>query len=68
AVEHGCTMVQLFKPHFSQETVDKAHAAGLRCNVFYANDPEEAKRYFKMGIDTVLTDDYQVISSATGVK
>jgi hypothetical protein len=36
--------------------------------VFYANDPEEAKRYFKMGIDTVLTDDYQVISSATGVK
>ena len=68
AVEHGCSMVQLFKPYFTQETVDKAHAAGLRCNVFYANDPEEAKRYFKMGIDTVLTDDYQVISSATGVK
>ena len=68
AVEHGCTMVQLFKPHFSQETVDKAHAAGLRCNVFYANDPEEAKRYFKMGIDTVLTDDHQLISSACGVR
>ena len=67
AVEHGCAMVQLFKPHFTQETIDKAHAAGLRCNVFYANDPEEAKRYFKMGIDTVLTDDYQIISSATGV-
>ena len=68
AIEHGCTMVQLFKPHFTQETVDKAHAAGLRCNVFYANDPEEAKRYFKMGIDTVLTDDYQLISSACGVR
>ena len=67
AVEHGCAMVQLFKPHFTKETIDKAHAAGLRCNVFYANDPEEAKRYFKMGIDTVLTDDYQIISSATGV-
>jgi glycerophosphoryl diester phosphodiesterase len=68
AVAHGCKMVQLFKPHFSQEMVDKAHAAGLRCNVFYANDPEEAKRYLKMGIDTILTDEYHLISSATGIR
>ena len=68
AIAHGCKMVQLFKPHFSKETVDKAHAAGIRCNVFYANDAEEAKRYFEMGIDTVLTDDYHLISAATGVR
>jgi glycerophosphoryl diester phosphodiesterase len=61
-------MVQLFKPHFNEETVRKAHAAGLRCNVFYANDPEEAKRYLRMGIDTILTDNYQIVSEATGIK
>jgi glycerophosphoryl diester phosphodiesterase len=68
AIAHGCKMVQLFKPYFTQETVDKAHKAGLRCNVFFANDVEEAKRYFEMGIDTVLTDDYQIISAATSVR
>jgi glycerophosphoryl diester phosphodiesterase len=61
-------MVQLFKPHFTRETVEKAHAAGLRCNVFYANDPDEAKRYLEMGIDTILTDDYQIISAATAIR
>ena len=54
--------VQLFKPHFNQEAVDKAHAHGILCNVFYADDPEEAKRYLAMGIDTILTNDYQRIS------
>ena len=68
AVAGGCKMVQLFKPYFNQATVDKAKAAGLRCNVFYANDPAEAKKYFDMGIDTVLTDTYQAVSAGTGVK
>ena len=68
AIRHGCRMVQLFKPHFDQSTVDRAHAAGLRCNVFYADDPEEAKRYLDMGIDTILTNDYLPIATATGLK
>lgn len=68
ALAHKCQMVQLFKPHFDQRTVDRAHAAGLRCNVFFADDPSEAKRYFDMGIDTVLTNDYLPISAATGLK
>ena len=68
AIAGGCKMVQLFKPYFNQATVDKAKAAGLRCNVFYANDPAEAKKYFDMGIDTVLTDTYQAVSAGTGVK
>lgn len=68
ALAHGCQMVQLFKPHFDQATVDRAHAAGLRCNVFFADDPEEAKRYLAMGIDTILTNDYLPIAVATGLK
>jgi len=64
AIALGAYKVQLFKPYFNQESVDKAHAHGILCNVFYADDPEEAKRYFAMGIDTVLTNDYLTIYNA----
>lgn len=50
--------VQLFKPYISQEMVDKAHAHGILCNVFYADDEAEARQYLDMGIDCVLTNDY----------
>ena len=62
AIELGAQKVQLFKPYFNQEMVDKAHAHGILCNVFYADDPEEAKRYLDMGIDCILTNDYNRIS------
>jgi glycerophosphoryl diester phosphodiesterase len=42
--------------------VDKAHAHGIRCNVFWADDPEVAKQYLAMGMDTILTNDYHLIS------
>ena len=68
AIAHKCKMVQLFKPYFDQALIDKAKAAGLRVNVFWSDDPEEAKRFLDMGIDTILTNDYQPISAATGLK
>lgn len=64
AIALGAYKVQLFKPYFNQESVDKAHAHGILCNVFFADTPEEAKRYFEMGIDTVLTNDYLTIYNA----
>lgn len=54
--------VQLFKPWFTQEMIDKAHEHGILCNVFFADDPEEARKYLAMGIDTILTNDYLQIS------
>ena len=72
AIEHGCYKVQLFKSsakrYFDRETVEFAHKNGILCNVFYADDPEEAKMYLEWGVDTVLTNDYLLISNATGVK
>ncbi len=65
AIALGAQKVQLFKPYFNRETVEKAHAHGILCNVFYADDPEEARGYFEMGIDTVLTNDYLNIYNAT---
>ena len=68
ALACGCRMVQLFKPHFDQSVIDRAHAAGLRVNVYWADTPEDAKTFFDMGVDTILTNEYQIVSSATGCK
>lgn len=64
AIALGAYKVQLFKPYFDQDSINKAHAHGIRCNVFWADDPEEAKRYLKMGIDTILTNDYLTVFNA----
>ncbi len=55
-------------PHFDQALIDRARAAGLRVNVFWSDDPAEAKRFLDMGVDTILTNDYQPISAATGLR
>ena len=68
AIAHKCQMVQLFKPYFDQALIDRAHAAGLRVNVFWSDDPAEAKRFLDMGVDTILTNDYQPISAATRLR
>ena len=64
AIAHGCRKVQLFKPFFDQAMIDRAHAHGIRCNVFWSDDPQEAREFARMGIDTILTNDYQRISDA----
>lgn len=66
AIALGAPKIQLFKPYFNQQTVDLAHAHGIRCNVFWADDPDEARRYLDMGIDTILTNDYLTIKNAVG--
>ena len=62
AIEIGCQKVQLFKPCFDQAMIDKAHEHGIRCNVFWSDDPEEAVKFLDMGIDTILTNNYRVIA------
>lgn len=62
AMKYDCQKVQLMKPEFNQEMIDKAHANGIICNVFWSDDVEEAKQFLEMGIDTILTNDYNLIS------
>ena len=68
AIAMGAKKVQLVKGYFNQEMIDKAHANGIRCNVFWSDEPEEAKQFLAMGIDTILTNDYLTISNALGIK
>ena len=56
--------MQLFKPYFDQSSVDLAHEYGILCNVFYADDPDEACRYIDMGVDCILTNDYLRVANA----
>ena len=65
AIALGAYKVQLFKPYFNEESVKKAHAHGILCNVFWSDDPEEAVRYLNMGIDTILTNDFLKIKNRT---
>ena len=62
AIALGAQKVQLFKPWFNREMIEKAHAHGIICNVFWSDDPAEAREFLNMGIDTILTNDYLLVS------
>ena len=62
AIELGAEKVQLFKPHFNQEMIARAHKNGIKCNVFWSDDEDETQKFLDMGIDTILTNDYNLIS------
>ena len=62
AIELGAQKVQFFKPYVNREMIDKAHQNGILCNVFWSDDPLEAREFLEMGIDTILTNNYGIIS------
>ncbi len=64
AIELGCEMVQFFKEHITPEKVELAHRHGIICNYFYCDTVEKANYFLDMGIDTILTNDYQRIYNA----
>lgn len=64
AIKYDCKKVQLFKPYFNREMIEKAHQNGIKCNVFWSDDEKETKEFLDMGIDTILTNDYNIISQA----
>ena len=62
AIKLNAEKVQFFKPYFNQEMIDKAHEHGIICNIYWADDPEEAQKYLDMRIDTILTNEYNLVS------
>ena len=68
AIRLGCAKVQLVKGKFTKEMIDKAHANGILCNVFWSDDPAEAETFLDMGIDTILTNDYNLVSQAVSKR
>ena len=69
AIKYDCKKVQLFKGKFTKETILEAHQHGIICNLFWADDINEAKEFISMGIDTILTNDfYPVFKAIKGQK
>ena len=76
AIAAGAKKIQLFKPHFKhyeadymEKTIRRAHENGIVVNMFYSDDPEEARRYLEMGCDVILTNDYlRVAKAAEGME
>ena len=68
AIEAGAEKVQMYKPNFNKEMIDKAHVHGIKCNVFWSDDPEEAAKFLEMGADCILTNDYLAIKTALEEK
>ena len=64
AIELGIDRVQLFKPYFTDEMIQKAKQHGILLNLFWSDDPEEAQKYLDKGIDCVLTNDFLKIQNA----
>ena len=74
ALDTGATKIQLFKPYFQynapdfvEKAIQHAHEHGIRVNMFFADDPQEAIQYLEMGADTILTNDYQRVAHAIHV-
>ena len=64
AIEYGCQRVQFCKGLLTEAMIRRAKEAGLVCNLFWSDDPEEAKAYVELGIDCLLTNDLGPVRDA----
>ena len=54
ALQYGCRRAQ-FGRQVGDHEISRARQAGLICNLYYSDTPQEAAEYFQRGIDVVLT-------------
>lgn len=50
-----CFRVQFWLGMFDRELIDGLHERGVACNLYFADTPEEMRKYTGMGIDVILT-------------
>lgn len=55
AEKYHCSGVQFWLGLFDKALIDRFHDAGMWCNLFYADQEDDYRTYFEMGIDTLLT-------------
>lgn len=58
ALDYGCSRVQFWSPNLTLADIERAHANGIVCNLFFGDSPdtpEEAVRMCRQGLDAVLT-------------
>jgi glycerophosphoryl diester phosphodiesterase len=65
AIAIGAKRVQLSKSHVNEKSIALAKSHGIRTSVIGVDEPDEARKYFNMGIDCILTNDYLNIYNVT---
>ncbi len=58
AIRYQCSRVQFCKLFLTQKMIDRAHANNMICNLFWSDDADEARDFFDMGIDVILTNHF----------
>ena len=64
AKKYHCDKIQFFRPFFTQEMIDEAKEAGIRCNLFWTDTAEEVPDWIRDGIDTILSNEFLQIKNA----
>lgn len=67
ALALGCGRIQTVGAYLTEETIRKAKEAGIRCSLFSAEDPVQARQWLDKGVDCILSDNYLVVSLGSGV-
>lgn len=60
AEKMGLQKIQISDPN--EDVIDYAHAKGLICNIYYADEPALALHYLEMGADTILSNNVLRVS------
>lgn len=63
ALRHACRRIQFFRT-VSDTAIQAAHDHGLLCNLFWSDNPAEARNYATRGIDVMLTNCANVLTAA----
>jgi len=64
AKKYNCQKLQFVSGYYNAEMVREAKESGIRCNLFWCDDPKEVGALFESGIDTILTNDYIRVARA----
>ncbi len=59
-IEHKCQFLQLLAP-CSKADAEMLHAAGVKISYFHCEKPEKLKPLLDLGVDFVLTDNFEAI-------
>ncbi|MDW7659019.1 MAG: glycerophosphodiester phosphodiesterase family protein, partial [Bacillota bacterium] len=57
AILYGCRKLHFFKPHFNHALISKAHEHGIKCNLFWSDEHDEARGFLDQDIDALLVND-----------